>query len=126
MKTTLAPTCLLTLIPILAAHPLPPAQTFQIDGPGIRWPGRYPVRNGHSVPLYTVLYLSGGFCNFADQRKVHILRPQAAKTLAFQVDTTDPEVLLNFQVKPGDHLTVASYRPIGDFLFGKPVGLQRR
>ena len=126
MKAILALICALSLIPSLPGRTHPLTQTFQIDGPGIRCPGRYPISDNRSIPLYTVLYLSRGFCNFADQRKVQILRPQYGRTVAFKIDATDPETLLEFQVKPGDRLTVTTHRAVGDFPEGKPIGVKRR
>ncbi len=126
MKTNLAIICALALIFPLPGRAQPLTQTFQIDGPGIRCPGRYPISNSHSVPLYTVLYLSKGFCNFADQRKVQVLRPQSGKAATFKVDATDPKTLLKFQVKPGDHLIVTTHRAVGDFPEGKSIGVKRR
>ena len=125
MKIILALICALALFPSLAALTQPLTKTFQIDGPGFHCPGVYPITNGRTIPFYTALHHSGGFCNFANQRKLHIARRQSGKTVAFEVDTTDPERLLNFQVERRDHITVASYRAGGDFPGGESIGLRR-
>lgn len=90
------------------------APTFQIDGPGIRRPGRYQIQGKATLPLWNALYLAGGFRGLAKEHEVCVMRPKQNKMVALKVDATDQQKLLTFQVQAGDRLIVPAYSPIGD------------